>query len=81
MIFTRKESVMDWTGCAWVESVPDRLGGVPVVVHTRMQADGVIENFDDHLSVEEISYHFFLDEDAVRGVLGFAGRLQAAGAA
>jgi uncharacterized protein (DUF433 family) len=47
---------------------------------TRMQADGVLENFDDGLSVEEICYHFFLDEYAVRGVLAFAGRLQAADA-
>ncbi len=72
---------MDWTGCAWVESVPDRLSGTPVVVNSRMQADGVVENFDDGLSVEEICYHFFLDEDAVRGILGFAGKLQAADAA
>jgi uncharacterized protein (DUF433 family) len=69
---------MDWTGCEWVESVPERMHGVPVLVGTRMQADGVLENFDAGLSVKEICYHFFLDEDAVRGVLGFAQRLQMA---
>ncbi len=72
---------MDWTGCEWVESVSERMHGVPVLVGTRMQADGVLENFDAGLSVEEICYHFFLDEDAVRGVLGFAQRLQMADAA
>jgi uncharacterized protein (DUF433 family) len=75
-----KTPLMDWSGCAWVESVEGRLSGVPVVMGTRMQADGVLENFDDGLSVEEICYHFFLDEYAVRGVLAFAGRLQAADA-
>jgi uncharacterized protein (DUF433 family) len=72
---------MDWTGCKWVESVPERLGGAPVLVNTRMQADGVLENFDAGLSVEEICYHFFLDVDTVRGVLGFAGCLQMSDAA
>lgn len=72
---------IDWTGCPWVEAVPARMSGVPVLLKTRMQADGVVENFDDGLSVEEICYHFFLDEDAVRGVLAYAGRLTAADAA
>jgi uncharacterized protein (DUF433 family) len=76
-----KDETMDWTGCEWVESVPGRLDGTPVLLDTRMQADGVLENFDDGLSIEEICYHFFLDEDAVRGALRFAGRLTAADAA
>ncbi len=72
---------MNWTKCKWVEVVPERMHGAPVLLNTRMQADGVLENFDAGLSVEEICYHFFLDEDAVRGVLGFAGRLQVSDAA
>ncbi len=72
---------MDCTGCEWVESVPGGAEGVPVLIDTRMQADWALENFDDGLGIEEICDHFFLDEDAVRGVLHFAGRRTAADAA
>ncbi len=67
---------MDWTGCEWVERVPERMGGVPVVVGSRVQADSVTENFDGGVSVEEISEMFGLKENDVRAVLAFAGRLK-----
>ena len=76
-----KTLLLDWTGCKWVESVPERLGGVPVLVQTRMPVDGVLENFDDGLSPEEIGDHFGLDVSLVLGVLEFAGRLQRSSAA
>ena len=49
---------MDWTGCKWVESVPERMHGVPVLINTRMQADGVVENFDAGLSAEKSATTF-----------------------
>ncbi len=67
---------MDWTGCEWVERVPERMGGVPVVVGSRVQADSVTENFDGGVSVEEIAEMFGLQQNDVRGVLAFAGRLK-----
>ncbi len=66
---------MDWTGCKWVESVPDRMHGTPVLIDTRMDADGVVLNFDDGMSVEEISEEFGLEPAMVLGVLEFAGRV------
>jgi uncharacterized protein (DUF433 family) len=54
-----KTPLMDWSGCAWVESVEGRLSGVPVVMGTRMQADGVLENFDDGLSGKRSAITFF----------------------
>jgi len=67
---------MDWTGCKWVESVADRLGGTPVLVNTRMDADGVLLNFDEGMSAEEIADEFGVDCGSVYGVLEFAGRVR-----
>lgn len=69
-------ALMDWTGCEFVERVPGRMSGVPVVIHSRVQADGVLENFDGGVSAEEIADLFDLEERSVRGVLEFAGRLK-----
>jgi uncharacterized protein (DUF433 family) len=70
-----KTELMDWTGCAWVESMPERMHGMPVVVQTRMDADGVLVNFDEGMSASEIAEEFGVEEVKVRGVLQFAGRL------
>ena len=63
---------MDWIGCNLVERDPEKLSGVPIVKGTRMQADGILENYEDGLSPEEISYQFDLELDVVRQVLAFA---------
>jgi uncharacterized protein (DUF433 family) len=63
---------MDWSGCKWVESVPDWMSGTPVLRNTRVDVDGLLHNFDDGLSVEELIEEFGLDEESVRGVLEFA---------
>lgn len=76
-----KTDLMDWNGCMWVESVPDKLGGTPVLVHSRMPVDGVVENFDAGLSVDELVEDYGLDRASVIGVLAFAGRLKQASAA
>jgi uncharacterized protein (DUF433 family) len=49
--------------------------GTPVLIDTRMDADGVVLNFDDGMSVEEISEEFGLEPAMVLGVLEFAGRV------
>ncbi len=67
---------MDWTGCKYVESVPDRLSGTPVLIHSRMPADGVLENFDDDVSPEDIAAEFSVELARVIGVLIFAGGLK-----
>jgi uncharacterized protein (DUF433 family) len=67
---------MDWTGCRFVEQVPGKVGGVPILVHSRMQADGVLENYEDGMTAEEISEDFGLELQAVQGVLMFAKMLR-----
>jgi uncharacterized protein (DUF433 family) len=73
--------LMDWNGCAWVESVPDRMHGTPVLLRTRMPADGIIENYDEGVAVDELVEDYGIDKDAVLGVLEFSGRLKQATAA
>ncbi len=65
---------MDWTGCVWVESIPGRMHGTPVVLNSRMDADGVLLNADEGMSAEEIAEEFGSPVEAVMGVLEFARR-------
>ncbi len=62
----------DWHGCEAVQFNPDKLSGRATVGATRMDADGVLSNFDDGLSEEEIAESFQVDLDAVRNIIAFA---------
>jgi uncharacterized protein (DUF433 family) len=66
--------VIDWSGCPLVEVDPERLGGVPVVKDTRMQADSVVENYEDGSPVEEIADNFDIPESTVRELIAYAAR-------
>lgn len=69
---------MDWTGCKYVERVPGKMGGVPVLVHSRVTPESVVENYEDVDSPEEVADMFDLEIESVRGVLEFAGVLRPA---
>jgi len=45
---------MDWSGCEFVEVVPGKVSGRPIVVGTRIPADLVVEYLDHGTSVDEI---------------------------
>jgi len=75
-----KTELMDWNGCKWVESVPGRVHGTPVVIDSRMPADGVLENFDDGLTIEELE-EYGITREQIIGILEFSGRLKRAHAA
>jgi uncharacterized protein (DUF433 family) len=60
---------MNWLGCEWVEAVPGRLSGVPVIRDTRVTPETVVLNRE--LGVDEIAVQFRLPANAVRGVLSF----------
>ncbi len=63
---------MDWSGCEYVERVPGRLGGAPVVRNSRVRADTLIECIELGESVEQIADNYELDIEDVRAVLRFA---------
>ena len=63
---------MDWTGCDAIEVVPGKLSGVPILKHSRVPADAVLESYELGETVEEIAYSFSLDAEEIRKVLAFA---------
>jgi len=66
----------DWHGCEAVEFDPAKLGGRATVGNTRMDADGVLINFESGLSVDEIVESFGVERRAVEQILAFAASRQ-----
>ena len=64
--------LVDWSDCPLVERNPLKLSGVPIVVHTRVQADSIVENFESGSPVEEISENFRISEEIIRALLAYA---------
>jgi uncharacterized protein (DUF433 family) len=72
----RFPDLIDWHGCEAVEFDPERLGGRATVGHSRMDADGVLVNFEGGLSVDEIVDSFGVPREAVEKILAFAAAKQ-----
>jgi uncharacterized protein (DUF433 family) len=65
---------MDWSGCAYVEVIPGKVSGVPLVRNSRVQADTVFESHELGESVEDIAYNFDLDPQDIIAVLSYASQ-------
>ncbi len=63
---------MDWSECPYVEVIPGKVSGVPLVRNSRVQADSVLENFESGESVEDIAYNFDLSPQDIIAVLAYA---------
>ena len=68
----RQEDLIDWHGCTAVQFDPLKLGGRATVGATRMDADGVLINYESGMTAEEISEAFSSDLEAVRTIIAFA---------
>ncbi len=66
--------LVDWSDCPLVERNPHKLSGVPIVKHTRVQADSIVENYESGSPVEEISENFSISEEIIQQLLTFAAR-------
>jgi len=64
---------IDWAGCPDVERIPGKVSGQPIVVGTRILAQGVIDNADDY-SPEEIATDIFpgLGVERARRIITYA---------
>jgi uncharacterized protein (DUF433 family) len=62
----------DWKGCDVVEVNPRKLGGRATVQDTRMHADGILENYEDGLTIDEIVESYGVERAAVEKILAFA---------
>jgi uncharacterized protein (DUF433 family) len=69
---------MDWSECPVVEVIPGKVSGVPLVRHSRVQADAVLENYESGESVDDIAYNFELDREDIIAVLSYASERMAA---
>jgi uncharacterized protein (DUF433 family) len=49
------EYEIDWSKCPDVEQIPGKVSGQWIVKDTRILADGVIENADGGVSLEELT--------------------------
>lgn len=63
---------MDWSECPIVEVNPRRLGGVPIVKGTRVQADAIVENYESGSPIKEISENFQIPENTILELLVYA---------
>ena len=65
---------MDWSRCPDAESRPSYVSGAWCVKGTRVQADAIVENFDEGYSAEEIVDEIFptLPLDRVKRIIVFA---------
>jgi uncharacterized protein (DUF433 family) len=67
---------IDWSGCDDVEQVPGRVSGQPVVVGTRILAQGVIDNAEDGYTPEQIANEIYegLPVERARRIIDYARR-------
>jgi uncharacterized protein (DUF433 family) len=65
---------MDWSECPYVEVIPGKVSGVPLVRNSRVPADLVLENHELGESVEDIAYNYDLQPTEILGVLSYASR-------
>ena len=65
-------AALDWSQCPAVESVPGKVSGAWVFRGTRMPVQGVFENLEAGMSLDEITEVFDVTPEEVRAVLRFA---------
>jgi uncharacterized protein (DUF433 family) len=69
---------MNWSGCDMVEIIPGKVGGVPLIRHTRVPVDLAVASKDGGETIEEIAYNYDLKPEEVRAVLSYRDSLQPA---
>ena len=65
------KDLIDWHGCDAVQFDPERLSGRATVGDTRLDADTLILNYEDGMSVDELHDHFNADKNSIRSVIHF----------
>ena len=68
-------SILDWSQCDAVESVPGKVSGAWVLKGTRMPVSAIFENIAGGASIDDLMEWFDgLDRDQVKAVIEFAAR-------
>jgi uncharacterized protein (DUF433 family) len=65
---------IDWSDCEDVERIPGKVSGQPIVMGTRVLAQGVIGNAEDGYTAEQIAAEIYdgLPVDRARRIIAFA---------
>ncbi len=71
-MFTHPNVLVDWSQCSLVEVNPRKVSGAPLLRGTRVQADAILENYQDGSPLEEISENFAVPLSSIRELLAFA---------
>ena len=72
MLTQANAALVDWSQCSLVEVNPAKVSGAPILKGTRVQADAILENFEDGSPIQEISENFAIPESTIREILNFA---------
>jgi uncharacterized protein (DUF433 family) len=68
-------TILDWSQCPAVESVPGKLSGAWVLKGTRMPVSAIFENLESGANIDDIMEWFEgLDREQVKAVIEFAAR-------
>jgi len=68
-------SILDWSQCDAVESVPGKVSGAWVLKGTRMPVSAIFENIAAGASIDDLMEWFDgLNRDQVKAVIEFAAR-------
>ncbi len=65
------KDLIDWHGCDAVQFNPRKLSGRATVGNSRMDADGVLINYESGMTAEQISDDFGISLEATRSILAF----------
>ena len=66
--------MIDWSQCLDVERIPGKVSGQWIVKHTRILADGIIENAKDGMTAQEIASEVYdgLEVDRAQRIIDYA---------
>lgn len=67
-------SMLDWSKCPAVESIPGKVSGAWVFRGTRLPVATVFENLEDGMTIEEVMEQFDVTREQIQTVLEFAAR-------
>ena len=67
-------TLLDWSQCPAVESIPGKVSGAWVFKGTRMPVATVFQNLEAGLTVEEVMEEFTVTREQISAVLDFAAK-------
>ncbi|MGD0103801.1 MAG: DUF433 domain-containing protein [Rhodopila sp.] len=74
-----KTAWIDWSECTLVESVRDKMGGVPVLKGSEMPVQSLVDDIDEGITVEAVANEYGLNPADVKAVYEYCEMARAVG--